>query len=322
MFEQKHFYYAFAHTPTNQARQHWMHVHSVGWVACRSDYDIERRAYFDYQLLYVIRGVGHVQLQDGAALEASSGDVILLDLNERHRYFSDKRDPWEVIWVHFGGAQAAQYHHHLQALTLPITQTTRGHGRYAQSRLFKRIFELFRQPDLPKLALDAQANSLVTRILSDLVVARVEAAVSSAPLPATYDSPDAIRQGIEYMEERYHHPLSLQEIAHHASLSPYHFAREFKRITDYSVMGYLHEFRMSQAKRLLRESHLSIREVGEAVGFPDQSYFSLRFKQHEQMTPSEYRTTFLGDVGLPDDSPEALREHAMKSEVSDPSDNP
>ncbi len=323
MFEQKHFYYSFAHTPTDHARRHWLHIHSVGWVACRSDYDVERRAFYGYQLLYVIRGKGHIHLHesDEGEFVAEAGDVVLLNLTDGHRYFADNRDPWEFIWVHFGGVSAIEYYRQLEAGRTPITHTGRSsQNKGSESRLFKRVFDLFRAPDAPKLAIDAKAHSLVTRILSDLIVIRVEAQMTASPLPTASDSPDAIRRGIQYIERCYMHPLTLQEIAHHASLSPYHFAREFKRATDYSVMGYLHEFRMAQAKRLLRESELSIREIGEKVGFPDQSYFGMRFKQHEHMTPSDYRNEYQGEVGLPDESPEALRESASETEEPSPSD--
>ena len=46
---------------------------------------------------------------------------------------------------------------------------------------------------------------------------------------------------------------------------------------------------MSRAEELLRSADMSVREVGEAVGYPDQNYFSRLFRSMTGRSPSEVR---------------------------------
>ena len=53
--------------------------------------------------------------------------------------------------------------------------------------------------------------------------------------------------------------------------------------------SYLNNIRVEKAKELLISSDLSIADIGNQVGFSDQSYFNKIFKEHEGMTPGQYR---------------------------------
>ena len=46
-----------------------------------------------------------------------------------------------------------------------------------------------------------------------------------------------------------------------------------------------------QAKKLLRESDLSVAEISEALAFDSPCYFSKTFKKHVKQTPLQYRNT-------------------------------
>lgn len=46
---------------------------------------------------------------------------------------------------------------------------------------------------------------------------------------------------------------------------------------------------MAAAKQLLVTSHLSVEQVGSAVGFDNVHLFYKYFRYHEKITPSEYR---------------------------------
>ena len=52
---------------------------------------------------------------------------------------------------------------------------------------------------------------------------------------------------------------------------------------------YLNEFRVEKARQLIRDSRLSLKDVGTAVGYADANYFTRVFKRLTGQTPSEYR---------------------------------
>jgi AraC family transcriptional regulator len=46
---------------------------------------------------------------------------------------------------------------------------------------------------------------------------------------------------------------------------------------------------MDQAKQLLAETDVSLREIGLQVGCADQSHFTALFRSHVSLTPKAYR---------------------------------
>ena len=62
-----------------------------------------------------------------------------------------------------------------------------------------------------------------------------------------------------------------------------------KAYTGKSPSVWIEEAIIIQAKMLLKGTSLPLSEVAAKIGIMDQSYFSRKFRQHEGMTPSEYR---------------------------------
>lgn len=94
---------------------------------------------------------------------------------------------------------------------------------------------------------------------------------------------------VEYVEEHLADDISLAELAELARLSPFHFARAFKRSFALPPHRYLTTRRIERAKNLLTKSRLSATEIGVQVGFSDASSFSSVFRKHTGLAPTEYR---------------------------------
>ena len=97
----------------------------------------------------------------------------------------------------------------------------------------------------------------------------------------------------QFIEENYAQPLSLPEIAQHFFMSPYHFSRIFKENTGLSPIVCLTRTRMENAKRLLLDLDLTVKEIAVQVGYTDPHYFSKAFAKEEGMTPTAYRRKHL-----------------------------
>lgn len=99
------------------------------------------------------------------------------------------------------------------------------------------------------------------------------------------------------IEERYHETLSLRDVAALLSLSPGYLTTFVRQRTGRTVQDWINERRMTQARRLLVETQLSMAEVAQAVGIPDARYFVRRFKRAHATTPLQWRRTVHGDPG-------------------------
>ncbi len=94
---------------------------------------------------------------------------------------------------------------------------------------------------------------------------------------------------IEILNEHYLLPPPLEELVVLSGLSRTHFFRSFKELTGVTPFGYVKRRRLREAGLLLQESDLTVAEVGQAVGWPDQFYFSRLFKEAVGLPPTVYR---------------------------------
>ncbi|HQW28714.1 MAG TPA: AraC family transcriptional regulator [Verrucomicrobiales bacterium] len=84
-------------------------------------------------------------------------------------------------------------------------------------------------------------------------------------------------------------PVTLEDTAAVAKMSPKSFCRFFKANTGKTLVEYLHELRIGEACRLLLETDRSVSEIAFECGFNNLSNFNRRFRELKQITPREYR---------------------------------
>lgn len=98
-----------------------------------------------------------------------------------------------------------------------------------------------------------------------------------------------VQRVTRYMADRLGEPVSLQELADLLGFSRFHFCKAFRRATGFTPYQWLVRLRMEQARRLLRETRLSITEVAFAVAYQTPSAFTHAFRACYGLTPSEFR---------------------------------
>jgi AraC family transcriptional regulator, transcriptional activator of pobA len=93
----------------------------------------------------------------------------------------------------------------------------------------------------------------------------------------------------EFIEQHYHEPISLATIAAAVGLTPGHLTTVVRRKTGRSVQRWITERRMAEARRLLRETGLTIEAVAANVGYREPSYFIKHFRRDHTVTPAIWR---------------------------------
>ena len=98
-----------------------------------------------------------------------------------------------------------------------------------------------------------------------------------------------VAQATDYARAHLAADVSLADLAAAADLSPYHFAREFKRSTGETAHGMLRRLRMETAATLLRATPHSVASVALDVGYASPSRFAAAFRKHTGVSPTVFR---------------------------------
>lgn len=96
---------------------------------------------------------------------------------------------------------------------------------------------------------------------------------------------------IEYLQHHYNEEVNLNQIASALHYSPSYLTKIFVQQYDTTPSKYMISLRMQKAQQLLAHNpELSVRQIGETVGYPEQGYFSRIFKKYVGVSPLEYRS--------------------------------
>lgn len=104
----------------------------------------------------------------------------------------------------------------------------------------------------------------------------------------------AVELVMQAMRAQVSEPLSLEEMAEIACLSPFHFHRVFRSITGIPPGEFLAALRLAAAKRLLLTTSLRVTDVCFELGYASLGTFAQRFKDLVGLSPLQLR-------GLADD---------------------
>lgn len=100
---------------------------------------------------------------------------------------------------------------------------------------------------------------------------------------------ESISKAIAYIEAHLQEPLSVEDIARAAALSPFYFQRGFSMLCDMSVGEYIRRRRLSQAGLAVLMSERSILDIALDYGYDSADGFTKAFTRFHGMTPTALR---------------------------------
>ena len=100
----------------------------------------------------------------------------------------------------------------------------------------------------------------------------------------------AVRIALGLIERQLAHPLQIATLADAVHLSPSHLTALFRAAVGMPPLQYQKRARLRQAERLLRNPHLTIKQVARACGYDDCSYFVRLFRQRYGLPPQRWRS--------------------------------
>ncbi|MFD0960922.1 helix-turn-helix domain-containing protein [Paenibacillus chungangensis] len=94
---------------------------------------------------------------------------------------------------------------------------------------------------------------------------------------------------VEFIDKNYNSDLSLTYIADRFSITSVYLSSYFKKHSGYNISYYIMLVRIKAALAQFRQNHhLTIKEIGERVGYSSEKTFTRHFKKINGTTPSQY----------------------------------
>lgn len=98
---------------------------------------------------------------------------------------------------------------------------------------------------------------------------------------------------IEYFQQNISKKLSLDDICEKVNYSKAFLCRIFKAQTGETLLSCFNRLKIEEAKRLLKETELSVETISQELGFLESKYFSAVFKRLTGVSPTVYKSQFL-----------------------------
>lgn len=234
-----------------------------------------------FHLHVILSGKGYFTV-DGRTQNLHFGQMFLTRPEEACSYGPDPDDPWTYCWMSFDGERA---------------------GYYAESAGFKSGVSW------QDCYVDYQEfNTLVQRILSrpeltlanDLMRLGSLLEFLSLAIESNYKSQQVVRHRHEYAPDVYvnhaldyirknYDTIKVTDVARYIGINRSYLTNIFKKKMGVSPQEYLLQYRLDKGSKLLLETHLSIQEVAQRIGYDNPLTFSKMFKSVYGVSPRKYR---------------------------------
>lgn len=165
--------------------------------------------------------------------------------------------------------------------------------RFPETLIERRLFVMDRDRvtcgggtaplDLMHALISSQWGSVFARLVSDWFLhtdIRAAAAPQRGGLPERLGSHSPhLVEAVSAMENHIADPLSLTQLALVVDVTTRHLNRLFTESLGQSAMAYYRDLRLDVARRLVKDTAMSVAEIAETTGFSAPGHFSNAYKQ-------------------------------------------
>jgi AraC-like DNA-binding protein len=255
---------------------------------------IPKRIILDHELVLILSGKGTLDIKV-EAVPFSAGDLLFIPPFTPHSFTS--REKIEHVAVHFD--LAAQFPPFAANLSRRPPYKVRLAQGLALPQLFKtQPSDSIRSWLLGLVTLFAQGDPL-GRLRAEVLLLNVLTALLQTASRKTGKSKEdssinhtlyaRVERAVDYIESHFAEPITPTDLAHAAGMSVSHFNRLFHRWAAQSPGQFVLNRRVQEARRLLGDVNLSVKEVAARCGFEDPYYFSKVFRRIDGLPPSHFR---------------------------------
>ena len=258
-----------------------MHLH-------QRDRSMHRHTFFE--LVYVLKGTAtHWMGQESTLLRA--GDYFIIDPGSEHCY-KDTKD-FEIINCLFlsqyidralGDCPSLSSLLSNQVLRFGVPVDIKAADRILHDE-DKSVGKLIRQMENEYVQQNVGYMELLRCYLTQVLVLAVRASENAERSRVRHRATASV---VEYLQQNYAQPLSLDAISSRFGYTPQYLSSLFHKDTGTTIQDFLQRLRVEEACKRM-DSNLSLTELAQAVGYNDTKHFSKIFRKHKGVSPREYR---------------------------------
>lgn len=268
--------------------------HVKGQVA-----ELEFHSHQQYEL-YFFHGGECKYLINNQIYDLNPGDMLFLDGLDLHKaHVTGNKELYERSMIHFSPEWILPVLKELDALFLFDAFKQLRHGlfhtqiteeNYEIEELITKLSRLSQTTEVNKeIAAEAEAKILLIQLLFKVHQLDKTTLVELNEVKnGKYLYAEKIAS---YLQKHFKDLISIEDISKELNLSSSYISHTFKDSTGYTVMQYLMEYRLIQAKYLIEVvgENKTIKEISRECGFESDAHFNRFFKKKIGATPNEYR---------------------------------
>lgn len=259
-----------------------------------------------YLFHYVISGAGSLtsNAPDGTEyhFHIHSGQGFMIFPSQVTTYYADQQYPWEYVWIEFDGMLAPEiirlsglsiespvYHSNDKILTQVLMDAMMEMARPDKDAEYYNA-ATGSMPSQSALAASAETQFYKMSKLYLFADCLARSSVSAKMGHSSGSMADYyLQKSFTYIEHNFQDPITVESIAAQCNIHRNRLLKIFKDKIGKGPQAYLIEYRMSKAAQLLITTNLSVNEIGNAVGYPNQLHFSRAFKHVYGVPPKQYK---------------------------------
>lgn len=258
-------------------------LYQFGWEQCKPSHLYGPAARNHYLFHYVISGTGILMADDSGGTtqtyQVRSGQGFMLFPGQITTYIADEKLPWEYTWLEFDGLRVREFLG-LTGLSLdaPIYRAS---SKELRSRMMDEMLYIAQHADESPFHLIGHLYlflDYMSRSVSSMTLGK------GGKLQDFY-----VKEALSFIEQNFQNDITIEDIAAQCGLNRSYFGKIFRDALGKSPQEFLISYRMAKAAELLKLTKLSIGDIGNAVGYPNQLHFSRAFKNVYHISPREWR---------------------------------
>lgn len=258
-------------------------LYQFGWEQCDPSHSFGPAARNHYLFHFCLSGTGTLYANNSKGIsevyQIKSGQGFMLFPHQICTYIADNEIPWEYVWLEFDGLRAKE--------TVELAGLSPDQPVYKAR--YKDILETMKEEMLYIVNHKEESPFHLIGHLYLFIDSFVRSSTSGQISKGNSLRDFYIKEAFSFIEQNFQNDISVEDIASFCGLNRSYFGKIFRENTGKSPQDFLISYRMTKATELLKLTRLSVGDIGNAVGYPNQLHFSRAFKNTYGVSPRQWR---------------------------------